>query len=139
LHNPHYIAVVPLSAVRLAAITNRNGSECNDLTPPMTLKSGYYVSSKPGDKPNSPHWFILLTTDSNGNTSGTIAFVDSDRRPRLSQTFTGHSHSDFAVLTFSEAGLRTASYESAFIDLENCWDWLNNISSGAQCVFSTRN
>jgi hypothetical protein len=66
IYTGHYIAVVPLSAVRLAAITSGNGSECNDLTPPMTLKSGYYVSSKPGDKPNSPHWFILLTTDSNG-------------------------------------------------------------------------
>jgi hypothetical protein len=132
----NYIAVVPLSAVQLTTIGNEGG--CDDLVPTEAteaLNSGYYVSHKPNDKPDSRHWFILLTADPNGNTSGTIAFADRYGEPHLVQTFTGHAHSRFATLTFSKAGSQAAKYESTFISLNRCWKWLKHISNGSQCVF----
>jgi len=134
IYKGSFIAVVPLSAVQLAAVGRGGG--CNDLiSTGEPLNSGYYVSRKPKDKPHSPHWFILLTADANGNTSGTVALVDRYGEPHLSQTFIGHAHSRFAELTFSEAGLQTAEYQSNFIDLKGCWKWLKGISTGEQCVF----
>jgi hypothetical protein len=134
IYTGSYIAVVPLSRVQLAAVGRGGG--CGDLiSTGESLNSGYYVSRKPHDKPDSPHWFILLAADPNGNISGTIAFVDHFGEPHLSQTFTGHAHSRFAELTFSEAGLRTADYQSSFIRLNDCGKWLKYISNGEQCVF----
>lgn len=99
------------------------------------IPAGYYVSGEPG----TPHWFMLVSGSHGAAISGTLAFVGQDGQTGLAQTFSGSISRGLASLTFSHAGVRTATVDvqsrPPTIDLAGCTGYLQFVTSLPECSF----
>ena len=96
---------------------------------------GYYVSGEPG----TPHWFMVVSSSHGPAISGTLAFVGQDGQTGMAQTFSGNISQNLATLTFSNAGVRTATVDAQSrpqtIDLGACTGYLQFVTSLPECSF----
>jgi hypothetical protein len=97
-----------------------------------TLPSGTYTNGPSG----TPHYFITLTTSTDGTLSGTVTFLAQDGRTPTAFTFTGTSQDGVATLTPSQGSTITAPFSANQLTLDGCTTYLQFATSTSDCLFS---
>jgi hypothetical protein len=100
------------------------------------LPSGIYVDGDQG----TPHYFIALTTNSDGTLTGTVSFLAQDGQTSAEFTFTARTQSGVATLKTSgghvpNGTVITATYSRNELEMGDCTSYLPFAQSNAECTF----
>jgi hypothetical protein len=100
------------------------------------LPSGIYINGVQG----TPHYFVALTTNSDGTLTGTVSNLAQDWQASTDFTFTATTQSGVATLKSSgghvpNGTVITATYSPLELDLDNCTTYLPLAASNADCAF----
>lgn len=100
------------------------------------LPSGIYVAGTYGP----PHYFVALTTKSDGTLTGNVSYVAQDGQTSTDFTFTATTQSRIATLKSSggrvpDGTLITATYSPLELDMGDCTTYLPLAASNADCAF----
>jgi hypothetical protein len=97
------------------------------------LQGGAYVQAN--SRPSSPHYFVVLSHDSNGTVAGSVAFLYQDGQTEPEFTFTASLQAGIATLKTSNSTVVTASYDKGGFTLGECPGYLKRVGSMADCTF----
>ncbi len=88
----------------------------------------------------TPHYFVALTTNSDGTLTGNVSHLAQDEQTSTDFTFTATTQSGVATLKSSgghvpNGTVITATYSPLELDLGDCTTYLPLAASNADCAF----
>jgi hypothetical protein len=96
------------------------------------LPSGVYVDGRPG----THHYFITLTTQSDGTLSGTVSFLYQDGHTFQVFAFTGTTQSGTVTLNLGTTqGAVSGTYGNQTLTLTDCLTYLGLVQLVENCTF----
>jgi len=96
------------------------------------LPSGIYVNGAQG----TAHYFITLTTASDGTLSGTVSYLYQDGHNFQVFAFTATTHTGTVKITVgSQTEALSATYGVRTLTLDGCLSYLGLAQSVAECTF----
>jgi hypothetical protein len=96
------------------------------------LPSGVYVDGRPG----TPHYFISLTTNSDGTLTGTVSFLYQDGHTFQVFAFTGTTQSGTVTLDLGTThGAVPGTYGNQTLTLTDCLTYLGLVQQVENCTF----
>ena len=97
------------------------------------LPTGVYVDGRPG----TPHYFITLTTHSDGTLSGTVSFLYKDGHTFQVFAFTGTTQPGTLTLDLGSSthGAVPGTYGNQTLTLTDCLTYLGLVQTVENCTF----
>jgi hypothetical protein len=100
------------------------------------LPNGIYVGGAQG----TPHYFVALTSNTDGTLTGAVSYLAQDGQASTDFTFTATTQSGVATLKSSgghvpNGTVITATYSPLELDLGECTTYLPLAASNADCAF----
>jgi len=97
------------------------------------LPSGIYLDGGSG----TPHYYVSLTTQSDGTISGSLSYLYQDGQTSAVFSFSGSANSGTAALTPSSGGGPISlTYSAKQMQFGECTQYLKFAQSMAQCTFT---